>query len=94
MIEVHFWLQAGCTIRTGCEVQYVVRNEDEGSQRRWLVFVNDFDYIETDIVVLSGSYALNITLLILFLKKTVSYNTLFRLQLEFSVRRKYFFNPS
>ncbi|KAH6826457.1 hypothetical protein C2S53_014311 [Perilla frutescens var. hirtella] len=56
-------VQAGCTIRTECEVHYVVRNEDDNckegrmkrsSQRRWLVFINEFDYIATDIVVVSA----------------------------------------
>lgn len=58
--------QAGCTIRTECEVQYVVRNDDdvcrEGggftarSKRRWLVFLNEFDYVASDIVILSGLF--------------------------------------
>ncbi|KAI3471916.1 hypothetical protein Pfo_028604 [Paulownia fortunei] len=57
-------IQAGCTIKTECEVQYVVRNKDDTckeerrfkrrSQRRWLVFLNEFDYIASDIVILSA----------------------------------------
>ncbi|CAA0818817.1 Unknown protein [Striga hermonthica] len=58
-------VEAGCTIKTESEVQYVVRNnkddngEEEGkfktrSKRRWLVFLNEFDYIEADIVILSA----------------------------------------
>ncbi|XP_057777960.1 uncharacterized protein LOC130996678 [Salvia miltiorrhiza] len=50
-------VQAGCTIRTQCEVQYVVRNEDDtqrSSRRRWLVFINEFDCIATDAVILSA----------------------------------------
>ncbi|KAK6147228.1 hypothetical protein DH2020_018140 [Rehmannia glutinosa] len=57
-------IQAGCTIKTECEVQYMVRNKDDSSkeegrfktrsQRRWLVFLNEFDYIECDIVILSA----------------------------------------
>lgn len=48
-------VQEGCTIRTGCDVQYVVRNEQKGGiQRRWLVFLNEFDCIEADIVVVSA----------------------------------------
>ncbi|KAH6802776.1 hypothetical protein C2S51_034222 [Perilla frutescens var. frutescens] len=67
-------VQTGCTIRTGCEVQYVVRNEDDmykekgrmqrNSQRRWLVFINEFDYIATDIVILSGKSAFRIICLL------------------------------
>ncbi|KAK6147236.1 hypothetical protein DH2020_018148 [Rehmannia glutinosa] len=57
-------IQAGCTINTECEVQYVIKNKDESckqeqryktrSRRRWLVFLNEFDYIESDIVILSA----------------------------------------
>ncbi|XP_073044275.1 uncharacterized protein [Primulina eburnea] len=59
-------IQAGCTIKTECEVQYVVRNDYEDSprkeegrfktetRRRWLVFFNEIDYVESDIVILSG----------------------------------------
>ncbi|XP_057777962.1 uncharacterized protein LOC130996680 [Salvia miltiorrhiza] len=57
-------IEAGCTIKTESEVQYVVRNDDyiykeEGgfkarSRRRWLVFLNEFDYVASDIVILSA----------------------------------------
>ncbi|KAL3642697.1 hypothetical protein CASFOL_013512 [Castilleja foliolosa] len=59
-------IQAGCTIKTECEVQYIVRNyrddscKDDGGfkrrspSRRWLVFLNEFHYIEADIVILSA----------------------------------------
>ncbi|KAL8517752.1 hypothetical protein ACS0TY_015827 [Phlomoides rotata] len=57
-------IQAGCTIKTKCEVQYVVRTDndfckEEGgikgrSPRRWLVFINEFDYVASDIVVVSA----------------------------------------
>ncbi|KAL1549281.1 hypothetical protein AAHA92_17408 [Salvia divinorum] len=57
-------IEAGCTIKTESEVQYVVRNDDyiyreeDGfkarSKRRWLVFLNEFDYVASDIVILSA----------------------------------------
>ncbi|KAH6806138.1 hypothetical protein C2S51_030969, partial [Perilla frutescens var. frutescens] len=55
-------IETGCTIKTECEVQYVVRNDickEEGvlkarSRRRWLVFLSEFDYVTSDIVILSG----------------------------------------
>ncbi|KAF6165858.1 hypothetical protein GIB67_012755 [Kingdonia uniflora] len=52
-------MQAGCTIKTGHQVQYVVRNLDEDGvsqtlRRRWRVYFNDIDYISTDFVVLSA----------------------------------------
>ncbi|KAI3471794.1 hypothetical protein Pfo_028447 [Paulownia fortunei] len=63
-------IQAGCTIKTVCEVQYVVRNEDDNfkeeggfkgrSPRRWLVFVNEFDYVASDIVILSDTFSIAI----------------------------------
>lgn len=56
--------QAGCVIKTECEVQCVVRNPYDTCEieeainrrngRRWLVFLNEFDYILSDSVVLSG----------------------------------------
>ncbi|KAL3532117.1 hypothetical protein ACH5RR_005638 [Cinchona calisaya] len=59
-------LEAGCIIRTECEVQYVVRNlddtcgvEDTISRKkrlRWLVFLNEFDYVSSDFVVLSDTF--------------------------------------
>ncbi|CAI9097688.1 OLC1v1034158C1 [Oldenlandia corymbosa var. corymbosa] len=57
-------IQAGCDMRTECEVQYIVRNPDDTCEaeeelsrrkkRRWLVFLNEFDYIQSDFVVLSA----------------------------------------
>nr|XP_027067681.1 uncharacterized protein LOC113693325 [Coffea arabica] len=57
-------IQAGCDIRTACEVQYVFRNLDDTSEvdeaicrrksRRWLVFLNEFECIASDFVVLSA----------------------------------------
>ncbi|XP_042050013.1 uncharacterized protein LOC121795536 isoform X3 [Salvia splendens] len=57
-------IKAGCTIKTESEVQYVVRNDDyiysekggfkARSKRRWLVFLNEFDYVASDIVILSA----------------------------------------
>ncbi|KAL7096577.1 hypothetical protein ACP275_10G087000 [Erythranthe tilingii] len=53
-------IQAGCIIKTECEVQYVVRNNEEKdfkgrrSTRRWLVFLDEFDYITCDMVILSA----------------------------------------
>ncbi|KAF9594382.1 hypothetical protein IFM89_030984 [Coptis chinensis] len=54
----------GCTIKTECQVQYVVRNSDEGCEetegldkklkRRWRVYSNDIDYVLCDFVVISA----------------------------------------
>ena len=55
-------LQAGCDIRTECQVQYVVKNPYDTCQegknskkRRWRVYLNEIDYITSDFVVLSGT---------------------------------------
>ncbi|KAF9594383.1 hypothetical protein IFM89_030985 [Coptis chinensis] len=55
---------AGCTIKTECQVQYVVRNSDEGCEetdsfdkklkRRWRVYSNDVDYVLCDFIVISA----------------------------------------
>ncbi|CAL5387361.1 unnamed protein product [Camellia sinensis] len=57
-------VQAGCTIKTECQVQYVVENpnnifEKEQRTRRerrrqWLVFFNEIDYLTSDFVILSA----------------------------------------
>lgn len=56
-------LQAGCTIKTESEVQFIVRNQDDicrqhmtdtTRKRRWLVFLDDYNYITSDFVILSG----------------------------------------
>ncbi|GFQ04875.1 long-chain-alcohol oxidase fao1 [Phtheirospermum japonicum] len=53
-------IQVWCSIKTECEVQYVVRNYKDdsckrrSSSRRWLVFLSEFDYVESDIVILSA----------------------------------------
>ncbi|KAM1234405.1 hypothetical protein ACFX13_004055 [Malus domestica] len=53
-------IQEGCTIKTQCQVQYVIRNtyDDEGKRgrrnRRWRVYLNDIDYLTSDFVILSG----------------------------------------
>lgn len=56
-------VQAGCTVKTECQVRYVVRNPyDIGKEerisrkrrRRWLVFFNETDYITSDFVIISG----------------------------------------
>ena len=56
-------MQAGCTVKTGCQVLFVVKNLDdigkEGkisrkTRRRWLVFFNETDYVLSDFVILSG----------------------------------------
>ncbi|GMI65940.1 hypothetical protein HRI_000263300 [Hibiscus trionum] len=52
--------QAGCTIKTECEVQYVIKNPFEAGQdgkiggRRWFVYLNEIDYIKADFVILSA----------------------------------------
>ena len=54
-------MQAGCIVKTECQVQYVVKNPYEtghkgevGGKRRWLVYLNEIDYIKADFVILSG----------------------------------------
>ena len=54
-------MQAGCIVKTECQVQYVVKNLYEtghegevGGKRRWLVYLNEIDYIKADFVILSG----------------------------------------
>ncbi|XP_034693453.1 uncharacterized protein LOC117920178 isoform X1 [Vitis riparia] len=56
-------VQAGCTVKTGCQVLSVVKNIDdigkEGkisrkTRRRWLVFFNETDYVLSDFVILSA----------------------------------------
>ncbi|MBA0607969.1 hypothetical protein Godav_020225 [Gossypium davidsonii] len=52
---------AGCVVKTGCQVHYVVKksyetdqNGEIGGKRRWLVYLNDMDYIKADFVILSA----------------------------------------
>ncbi|RVW48098.1 hypothetical protein CK203_073501 [Vitis vinifera] len=57
-------MQAGCTVKTGCQVWFVVKNlddigEEEGrisrkTRRRWLVFFNETEYVPSDFVILSA----------------------------------------
>ncbi|CAL5389209.1 unnamed protein product [Camellia sinensis] len=57
-------VQAGCTIKTECQVQYVVENPNyifekeqrtrRERRRRWLVFFNEIDYLTSDFVILSA----------------------------------------
>ncbi|KAJ4705296.1 Long-chain-alcohol oxidase FAO4B [Melia azedarach] len=55
-------IQAGCVVKTECQVQYVVKNpyeslqEDKNSRkrRRWFVYLNEVDYITSDFVILSA----------------------------------------
>ncbi|OMO82332.1 hypothetical protein CCACVL1_11980 [Corchorus capsularis] len=54
-------IQAGCIVKTECEVQCVVKNpfqtcqEGEiGGERRWIVYLNEIDYIKADFVILSA----------------------------------------
>ena len=54
-------MQAGCIVKTECQVQYVVKNPYEtgqegeiGGKRRWLIYLNEIDYIKADFVILSG----------------------------------------
>lgn len=54
-------MQAGCTVRTECQVQYLTENMhevlEEGRiirKRRWRVYLNEIDYITSDFVILSG----------------------------------------
>ncbi|KAK4833807.1 hypothetical protein QYF36_011708 [Acer negundo] len=54
-------IQAGCIVKTECQVQFVVKNPYDSFQegktnrkRRWLVYLNEIDYITSDFVVLSA----------------------------------------
>ncbi|KAI3907923.1 hypothetical protein MKW92_045680 [Papaver armeniacum] len=54
-------VQAGCTINTECEVQFLVRNCEEDSneisrkqKRKWRVYTNDIEYVTTDFVIISA----------------------------------------
>ncbi|XP_024980924.1 uncharacterized protein LOC112517781 [Cynara cardunculus var. scolymus] len=49
-------VEAGCSIKTGCQVRYVVKNTNIHSKsvRRWRVFLNETDYLTCDFVILSG----------------------------------------
>ncbi|XP_038697798.1 uncharacterized protein LOC119995391 [Tripterygium wilfordii] len=55
-------IQAGCIVKTNCQVQYVVKNPYDishegrtGRKRgRWLVYLNEIDYISSDFVILSA----------------------------------------
>ncbi|XP_021622108.2 uncharacterized protein LOC110622057 isoform X2 [Manihot esculenta] len=56
-------VQAGCTVRTECQVQYLTENMhevlEEGRiirKRRWRVYLNEIDYITSDFVILSGVF--------------------------------------
>ncbi|XVF55761.1 hypothetical protein PTKIN_Ptkin06aG0063200 [Pterospermum kingtungense] len=60
-IKLELVMQAGCIVKTECEVQYIVKNpyeighEGEASgKRRWLVRLNEIDHIKADFVVLSA----------------------------------------
>ncbi|XP_028119124.1 uncharacterized protein LOC114316627 [Camellia sinensis] len=57
-------VQAGCTIKTQCQVQYVVQNPDyicekedkvsRKKRRRWHIYLNEIDYVASDFVILSS----------------------------------------
>ncbi|KAK0584231.1 hypothetical protein LWI29_009700 [Acer saccharum] len=54
-------IQAGCIVKTKCQVQFVVKNPYDSFQegitnrkRKWLVYLNEIDYITSDFVVLSA----------------------------------------
>lgn len=55
-------MQAGCIVKTHCEVKCVVKNpyvslqdvKTSGKSRRWFVYLNEVDYITADFVILSG----------------------------------------
>ncbi|CAL5350593.1 unnamed protein product [Camellia sinensis] len=59
-----FATRAGCTIKTQCQVQYVVQNpdyicekEDKVSRKKrrlWHIYLNEIDYVAFDFVILSG----------------------------------------
>lgn len=98
-LQIDFLLQAGCRIKTECEVQYVVRNHGKDSvderikgrpRRRWLVYLNEFDCLAADFVVLSGILTRLINAMLIQLsRKFLRYP---HLQLEYLVQLRYFFN--
>ncbi|KAL7585591.1 hypothetical protein Lser_V15G42226 [Lactuca serriola] len=52
-------VEAGCIIKTDCEVRYVVKNPKDTNilgkpARRWLVYLNETDYLQSDFVILSA----------------------------------------
>ncbi|KAI3871972.1 hypothetical protein MKX03_016745 [Papaver bracteatum] len=53
-------VQAGCTINTECEVQFLVKNCECRSEisrkqkRRWRVYTNDIDYVTADFIIISA----------------------------------------
>ncbi|XP_040373128.1 uncharacterized protein LOC112193739 isoform X2 [Rosa chinensis] len=53
-------IQAGCIVKTECQAQYVVKNMHDHFQhkgkngRRWLVYLNEIDYVTCDFVILSA----------------------------------------
>ncbi|KAL7582572.1 uncharacterized protein LOC111882597 isoform X1 [Lactuca sativa] len=52
-------VEAGCSIKTDCEVKYVVKNPNDTNThrkraRRWLVYLNETDYLQSDFVILSA----------------------------------------
>lgn len=55
-------MQAGCIVKTECQVKCVVKNpyvnlqatKTSRKSRRWFVFLNEVDYITADFVILSG----------------------------------------
>ncbi|KAG2683001.1 hypothetical protein I3760_10G011700 [Carya illinoinensis] len=55
-------IEAGCDVKTECQVHYVVKNPYQNFQeciiskkrRRWHVYLNEIDYITADFVVLSA----------------------------------------
>lgn len=58
------FVQAGCTVITECEVEYIVEdvNYDFGEdgvinkkqRRRWRLYFNELEYVTADYVVLAG----------------------------------------
>ena len=60
-------IQAGCIVKTECQVQFVVKNlydsfqegKSRRKRRRWRVYLNEIDYITSDFVVLSGRKQIN-----------------------------------
>ncbi|KAI3837026.1 hypothetical protein MKW98_005359 [Papaver atlanticum] len=57
-------VQFGCTIKTECEVQFIVRNFEEicegikgnsrKRKRRWRIYYSDIDYVASDFIVISA----------------------------------------
>ncbi|KAL4558327.1 hypothetical protein LXL04_036525 [Taraxacum kok-saghyz] len=52
-------VEAGCIIKTDCQVRYVMKNTNDTNihgkrARRWLVYLNETEYLQSDFVIVSA----------------------------------------